>query len=130
MAERKIEAPVKDGDVPGNLGSIHKEEIKKVDWIKIKPAELEKIVVDLYEKGESTAKIGLVLRDKYGIPKAKLLGKRVSEILTNAKVALRPGKEIIQKQMDTLKKHIENNKHDQPAKKKLVKEGWAIKRVK
>jgi small subunit ribosomal protein S15 len=105
------------------------EETKKNDWVKIKPAELEKIVVDLYKQGESTAKIGLVLRDKYGIPKAKLLGKRIAEILTNAKVALRSGKDIIQKKIDILNKHVEKNKHDQPAKKKLVKELWAIKGV-
>ncbi len=103
------------------------KEIKKFDWVKMKPAELEKIVVELYKKGESTAKIGLILRDKYGIPKAKLLGKRITEILINAKIPLRSEKEVIAQKMDSLNKHIAKNKHDQPAKKKLVKELWAIK---
>lgn len=103
------------------------EETKKFDWIKMKPAELEKIIVELYKQGESVAKIGLILRDKYGIPKAKLLGKRITEILVNARVPLHSEKEIITKRIDLLNKHIEKNKHDQPARKKLVKELWALK---
>jgi small subunit ribosomal protein S15 len=105
------------------------EETKKTDWVKTKPAELEKIVIELYKQGESIAKIGLVLRDKYGIPKAKLLGKRIKEILEGAKVQIHSESEVIQKKIDVLNKHIEKNKHDQPAKKKLVKELWALKRV-
>ena len=105
------------------------EETKKTDWIKIKPAELTKIVTELYKQGESLAKIGLVLRDKYGIPKAKILGKRIKEILEEAKVTIRSESENIQKKIDALNKHIEKNKHDQPAKKRLVKELWALKRV-
>lgn len=69
------------------------EEIKKPDWVKMKPAELEKIVVDLYKEGVSSAKIGLILRDKYGVPKAKLLGKRITKILKDAKTKLRYEKE-------------------------------------
>ena len=105
------------------------EKTKKADWVKIKPAELEKIVVELYKQDKSLAKIGLVLRDQYGIPKAKLLGRKIKKILTDAKVQLRSDADAIQKKIDTLNKHIEKNKHDQPAKKKLVKEIWALKRV-
>jgi len=105
------------------------EQTKKTDWVKMKPAELEKIVVELYKQGESIAKIGLILRDKYGIPKAKLLGKRIKEILEGAKVQIRSESEMIQKKIDSLRSHVEKNKHDQPAKKKLVKELWTLKRV-
>jgi len=105
------------------------EEIKKADWIKIKPAELEKIVIGLYKEGNTLAKIGLVLRDKYGIPKAKLLGKKIKKILQDAKVKLRSEADVINTKIGTLNKHIEKNKHDQPAKKKLVKETWALKKI-
>ena len=105
------------------------KEVKKLDWMKMKPAELEKIVVELYKQGEQTAKIGLILRDKYGIPKAKLLGRKIKKILIEAKVPLRPEKETAQKKIDILNKHIEKNKHDQPARKKLAKQLWAIKKI-
>ena len=105
------------------------EKPSKADWVKMKPAELEKIVVELYKQGESLAKIGLVLRDKYGIPRVKLLGKKIKTILEDAKVTVRSEGEIIQGKIDLLNKHIEKNKHDQPARKKLSKTLWSIKRI-
>jgi small subunit ribosomal protein S15 len=106
-----------------------KIEKKKPDWVKIKPAELEKIIVELYKEGNSPAKIGLILRDKHSVPKAKLLGKRITEFLKDAKVNLRPENERINERIESLNRHIEKNKHDQPAKKQLVKQLWALKRV-
>ncbi len=120
MAEEKIEAK--------NEASEPKSD--KPSWLKMKPAELEKIVVDLYKQGEPIAKIGLILRDKHGIPKAKLLGKKIAQILIDAKVTLRQENEEITKRMESLKAHFEKNKHDQPAKKKLVAHMWAVKRAK
>ena len=58
-----------------------KEEEKKPSWIKLKPKEVEDLVVDLAKKGESPAKIGLILRDKHGIPKTKVFGKKIKQIL-------------------------------------------------
>ncbi|MEM4271913.1 MAG: 30S ribosomal protein S15 [Candidatus Pacearchaeota archaeon] len=101
----------------------------KPEWVKLKPAELEKLVIDLYKKGNSPAKIGLILRDEHGVPRAKTFGKRITEILKNAKVPLRDEREIINKKIENLKAHIEKNKHDIPAKKALVKEMWALKKA-
>jgi len=105
------------------------EKPQKADWVKMKSAELEKIVVELYKQGESMAKIGLILRDKHGIPKAKLLGKKIKKILEEAKVKIKPEQEIIQAKIDLLNKHIEKNKHDQSARKRLSKTLWSLKRV-
>lgn len=106
-----------------------KKEIKKSDWVKMKQSELEKIVVDLYKQGESQAKIGLILRDKYGVPKAKLLGRRITKILQDAKIPVRSEKEAVDKKVLNLNRHLEKNKHDQPAKRQLVKQLWALKRI-
>jgi small subunit ribosomal protein S15 len=125
MAEEKSEGKVTSRETAGVIDKEAKK--KKPEWIKMKPAELEKIVVDLYNQGETPAKIGLVLRDKYGIPKAKLLGKRVVEILKDAKTPLRSEKDAISKKIENLQRHMEKNKHDQPAKKKLVAHLRAIK---
>ena len=105
------------------------KEAKKHEWVKLKPAEVEKIIVELYKKGESPAKIGLILRDKHGIPKVKALGKRMLDTIRAEKLAIRLQKEVIQKEMDALNVHISKNKHDQPAKKKLVKHIRALKRA-
>jgi small subunit ribosomal protein S15 len=119
MAEEKAEEKeIKNAEKP------------KMDWVKIKPAELEKIIIDLYKQGESTAKIGIILRDKHGVPKTRLIGgKRISQILKEAKIKISPEKEIIQKRIDALNAHIGKNKHDIPAKKKLAASLWALKKA-
>lgn len=103
---------------------------KKLDWMKIKPAELEKIVLDLHKKGETPAKIGIILRDKYGVPKAKLLSKRVTRILKDAGAKVKTEKEAMQEKIDALNRHIEKNIHDQSAKRRLIKQLWALKKAK
>lgn len=97
---------------------------KKPEWVKMKPAELEKIIVDLAKQGESPAKIGLILRDKHGIPKAKVLGKRISKILKEAKIEFKSEEKEIDEKLDQLKTHLAKNKHDYPAQRSLTKNLW------
>ena len=106
------------------------KELKSPEWVKMKPAELEKLVIELYKQGESTAKIGLLLRDKHGIPKAKLLGKKITKILKDAKIEVKSEKEKIQKEMEELNRHLEKNKHDITAKRCLMKKLWALSKIK
>jgi len=56
-------------------------ETEKTGWVKIKPQEIEKKVIELGRQNIPPEKIGLALRDQYGIPKAKLLGKKINKIL-------------------------------------------------
>ena len=98
----------------------------KPDWIKTKPKELEKLVVDLAKKGNSPEKIGLILRDEHGIPKAKLIGKKISQILKESKVKMPSEKEKINKNIEVLRSHISKNKHDYPAQRSLTKKLWAL----
>jgi small subunit ribosomal protein S15 len=52
------------------------------DWVPLDRKEIEEAVVELAKGGASTAKIGIVLRDQFGIPSVKLaLGKSVSQVL-------------------------------------------------
>jgi len=98
----------------------------KPSWVKMKPAELEGIVLDLAKNGESPAKIGLILRDKHGIPKAKLLGKRVVQILKENGIEYEKDKDVVDKKVSTLKLHIGKNRHDYSASRALTKRLWDI----
>ncbi|MEK6843797.1 MAG: hypothetical protein AABX83_00035 [Nanoarchaeota archaeon] len=98
--------------------------IEKESWIKTKPEQLDKIIKELAEQGNSPAKIGLILRDKHGIPKVKLLGRKVEKILKNTNTKYITEKEDIEKKIDILKKHIEKNKHDKGANRSLTKKLW------
>ena len=102
----------------------------KPEWISIKPKELEGIIVELANKGESPAKIGLILRDKYGIPKAKLLGKRITQILNEAKIVSKDQKSMVEEKIGKLKIHIEKNKHDESAKRANTKKLWLLRALK
>ncbi len=100
--------------------------VEKSSWIKIKPAELEKIIIELAKQGNSPARIGLILRDKEGIPKTKLLGKKITKILRENKIDYITDKEIIEKKIKILKAHIEKNKYDYTAKRFLAKNLWLL----
>lgn len=106
-----------------------KAEASKPGWIKMKADELEKIVVDLAKEGKSPAEIGLILRDKHGVPKAKLLGKKISAILEEKGVAYSSDKQMVEKNVEKLKGHLKKNKHDYSASRALTKKLWAIQRM-
>ena len=101
----------------------------KPDWVKMKPAELEALVVQLGKAGETPAAIGNVLRDKHGIPKAKLLGKKISQILTEHKIPFKTEKVQMDEKIKNLESHIKKNKNDKGANRSLTKSLWAIKKL-
>jgi small subunit ribosomal protein S15 len=103
---------------------------EKPGWVKMKPAEVEKIVVELAKEGKTPAQIGLILRDKHGVPKAKLLGKRIKDILTENKVEYKSDQNIIEGHIEPLKAHILKNKHDYTASRALTKKLWAVHNLK
>ena len=104
--------------------TLEKEE--KSSWIKIKRAELEKIIIELAKDGNTPANIGLILRDKYSIPKTKILGKKVTRVLKEANIRYKAEKDIVSKKVEKLKSHIEKNKYDQSAKRSLAKKLWLL----
>jgi len=103
---------------------------EKAEWVKMKPHEAEAIILDLHKSGNSPEKIGIILRDKHGIPKAKLLlGKRISKVLEEKKLAIPSEKSQVQGKISILEKHIAKNKHDHPAKRSLTKKLWIVKKL-
>ncbi len=93
---------------------------EKADWTKISAKEIEKIVIDLARQGTAPEKIGLILRDQHGVPKAKLLGVKIGKILANNKLDSNSEKKNISNKIENLKKHSEKNKHDYTAMRKAV----------
>jgi len=93
---------------------------EKADWTKIKPAEVEKIIVDLATQGVPPEKIGLILRDQHGIPKSKLLGVKISKVLIKHKLDANSEQKNFVKKVERLNKHSAKNKHDYTAMRKAV----------
>jgi len=108
------------------------EEVKKMEkpnWVKLKPAELEKLVVELGKEGKSPAQIGMILRDQHGVPKAKVLGKKVCQILNENKVKFESEKELLEKKIKVLHDHIKKDSHDYSAKRSLTKKLWTLNKL-
>ncbi len=104
---------------------------EKASWIKTKPAEVEKLILDLASKNISPEKIGLILRDEHGIPKTRIITKKkICEILKENKIETSPEKNNIEKKIDNLKKHSEINKHDYTAKRRLVQRIGQLRKYK
>lgn len=106
------------------------EKTTKPSWVKIKPEELVRIVVELAKEGKSPAQIGLVLRDKHGIPKAKLLGKKIKEILQENNIDYQTEEKNVEQKIEVLKKQFSANKKDHTASRALTKRLWELYNLK
>jgi small subunit ribosomal protein S15 len=52
------------------------------EWVPLSATEIEDLIVQFTEHGYTSARIGLTLRDQYGVPDVKLAtGKTVTEIM-------------------------------------------------
>jgi len=110
----------------------HAPKAEKPLWLKLKADEVERIIIDLAKKGMSTAKIGLVLRDSFGVPNIRLItGKKIEKILDEHGLAKKEVREIVdlEKRAKALKKHLDKNKKDTRAKRGLQLTEAKIRRL-
>ena len=77
-------------------------------WVELSEEEIVDTVVKLGKKGLPPSRIGVVLRDQYGIPSVKLMtGRRVSQILEEQGVKA----DLPEDMMNLIKKAVELDKH-------------------
>jgi small subunit ribosomal protein S15 len=106
----------------GLSGSKRPSRIVKPEWVTQSAEEIENQVVDLYKKGETPSKIGLILRDSYGIPLVKAVaGKTVKQILDSHDLKSPLPEDVMNlvKRALHIRKHLESNKKDLESKKGL-----------
>ncbi|MFH1637955.1 MAG: 30S ribosomal protein S15 [Candidatus Woesearchaeota archaeon] len=116
----------------GKSGS--KKPIKKSNpsWLTYKPKEIEQLIIKLAKSGNSSSKIGLVLRDTYGIPDAKVaLGKSILKVMKEKKLVkdLPEDLSALIRRHITLTKHMEANRKDFKAKRGVQLTESKIKRL-
>ena len=86
-----------------------------------KEENIEKIVVDLGNKGLTPAKIGQELKEKYGIQKIKLLGKKITKILEENNIIYEDDIKLVDKRIKKIEGHYNKNKQDKRAGRELVR---------
>lgn len=105
------------GKGKGKAGS-HPPKQEKPYWIKLSSKEVEELVVKLAKQGMTSSKIGLVLRDSYGIPSVKTVtGKKIQQILKENGIKQNEEIDALEKKLKKLEKHFEKNKGDKVAKR-------------
>jgi len=85
------------------------------EWCKIGADEVVTITLDLWKQGVSTSEIGMILRDRYGVPDAKLItGKKITAILKENNVASNIPEDLTNLIVKALglRKHLSINKKD------------------
>ena len=94
------------------------EQLAKPAWIKMKEPELKKVILELSEKN-APSKIGIILRDQYGIPTTKVFGKKLKAYMKELGIEKNEDLENAEKKVVNLKEHLKNNITDRSAKHKL-----------
>lgn len=88
---------------------------KKPTWLAYGTKELEMLIVKLAKEAKTSAQIGLLLRDSYGVPSVKqLLGKTISQVMQDKKLAPAVPEDLsaLIKRAIQIRKHREINKKD------------------
>lgn len=88
---------------------------KVPEWSDTSKEELEKIVMKLHDGGISSSRIGLTLRDQYGVPSAKLvLGKNLNRFLkeNNALPEIPEDLGNLMRRALHIRKHLKSNAKD------------------
>lgn len=102
------------------------------EWSNRDKDTIIKQIVDLRRQGTSTAEIGLIMRDKYGVPSIKLAtGKRVNQILRDNDLASNIPEDLrnlIEKALG-MRKHLSENKRDVHNKRQLMLTESKVRRL-
>jgi len=93
-------------------------------WFKYSKEDIENLILKLAKERHSSAQIGLILRDQYGIPDVKTITRKsVSEILEAHDVSYDIPEDMMQllRKAVNLHGHLEKNKRDSTSKHGLEK---------
>ena len=89
-------------------------------WVQYERDEIEKLVVKLAREGNTKAKIGIILRDQYGIPSIKQFGTRISDVV-DKEIKREIPEDLFNRLIKVvdLYQHLEKNKKDAKSKHSL-----------
>jgi small subunit ribosomal protein S15 len=106
----------------GKSGSTKPLRTEPPDWVTIPQKEIVDIIVKLAKAGTSSAKIGLVLRDQYGIPSVRLvMGKSLLKIIKENEVMPKIPEDLssLMKKAVNLSRHLQKMPKDLHNKRNL-----------
>ena len=96
-----------------------KKPMISAQWVSYDPKEVERLVLKLRKEGMTSAKIGMTLRDQYGIPSVRESTKKtVKQILEENDATPDLPEDLLNllKKSVNLRNHMEKNKKDYTSK--------------
>ena len=93
------------------------------EWIAYSDEEIEEFIVKFKREGNSASKIGVILRDQYGIPSVKeVTGKKITEILKEHDQADEYPEDLMNlfKRAVNIRDHLAENPKDLHSRRGLV----------
>ncbi|MDI9645260.1 MAG: 30S ribosomal protein S15 [Archaeoglobales archaeon] len=99
----------------GKSGSKRVYRDKPPEWVELKAEDIEKKVVELYNEGYEPSMIGIILRDRYGVPSVReITGKKIVEILKENGIQIKYPEDLkaLIKKAINLKRHVEVHRKD------------------
>jgi small subunit ribosomal protein S15 len=87
----------------------------KPEWVEYSTEEIEELILKLTKEGNSTSKIGIILRDQYGIPDVKLItGQKITKILEKHDQGLEYPEDLMNliRRAVNIRDHLEENPKD------------------
>ncbi|WP_457556390.1 30S ribosomal protein S15 [Candidatus Pyrohabitans sp.] len=101
----------------GKSGSTRPYRTSPPDWIELNQEEVEDIIVKLAKRGEPPSKIGIILRDQYGIPLSRYVtGKKLTRTLEEKGIRY----DIPEDLMNLIRKAVTIDRHRREHKKDMV----------
>ncbi len=116
----------------GQSGSTRPIRTETPAWSTVTEEEITKVTLDLWKQGVSTSEIGMIFRDKYGVPDVKLAtGKKITQIIKDAgeEIALPEDLYNLLEKAIGLRKHMDNNHKDVHNKRSLQNTEAKIRRL-
>jgi len=106
-------------------------QLEKPVWLKYTEQEVKDIILAIAKKDPSltTEKIGLILRDTYGIPRTHLYNFKISQVLKSTDSYKNPDQKNIKKKVEKLTKHYEKNKQDKKTHRSLMITRAKLKKI-
>jgi ribosomal protein S15P/S13E len=97
-----------------------KKTFEKPLWLKYSEEEVKAIIIKLANKGMTAEKIGLALRDQYGIPKVSLYNMKIKTVLKEKDKFEEPTNKNLKIKLDKIIEHFKKNKGDKKANRSLI----------
>ncbi|MFP4546271.1 MAG: 30S ribosomal protein S15 [Methanomassiliicoccales archaeon] len=99
----------------GSSGSHRPLVEESPEWVPLSNEEIEERIVKMAKDGITSARIGLILRDQYGVPSVKLaLGRSITEVMEENQVQPRLPEDLISlmRKAINLNEHLKENPKD------------------